>query len=80
MRKFRDREKVVRGLKSDESPLLKGIQIYHNFVKPHESLEGKAPADKCGITIEGHNKWLTTIQNSSLKVTKVNSEKHEPAR
>ena len=28
---IRDREKVVRGLKKEDSPLLTGYQIYHNY-------------------------------------------------
>ena len=30
-------------------------------------LDGKTPAEKCGIKIEGNNKWLTLIQNASKK-------------
>jgi len=29
------------------------------------SLEGKTPAEKCGMEIKGNNKWLTLIQNAS---------------
>lgn len=61
---FRDREKVVRGLKKEESPLLSGYQIYHNYVRPHMGLDGKTPSEACGIKIEGDNKWLTLIQNA----------------
>jgi putative transposase len=61
----RDREKVMRGLKQEATPILKGYQIYHNYIRPHEALEGKTPADACGISIEGRNKWLTLIQNAS---------------
>lgn len=63
----RDREKVVRGLKKKDSPLLKGYQLYHNYLRPHMALDGKTPAEKCGIKIEGDNKWLTLIQNASQK-------------
>jgi len=28
------------------------------------SLDGKTPADKVGIKIEGNNKWITLIQNA----------------
>ena len=28
-------------------------------------LEGKTPAEACGIKIEGKNKWKTLIQNAS---------------
>ncbi|MDE1829273.1 MAG: DDE-type integrase/transposase/recombinase [Thaumarchaeota archaeon] len=61
---FRDREKVVRGLKKDDSPLIDGYQIYHNYIRPHMSLDGKTPSEVCGIKIEGDNKWLTIIQNA----------------
>jgi transposase-like protein len=64
---IRDREKVVRGVKKEESPLLTGLQIYHNYVRPHMGLDGKTPADLAGIQVEGENKWLTLIQNASLK-------------
>jgi len=30
------------------------------------SLEGKIPAEKCGVKIEGDNKWKTLIQNASI--------------
>jgi transposase-like protein len=61
---IRDREKVVRGLKKNESPLIDGYQIYHNYIRPHMSLEGKTPSEMAGIKVEGDNKWITLIQNS----------------
>jgi putative transposase len=61
----RDREKVIRGLKKADTPILKGYQIYHNYMRPHEGLDGKTPAEVCGISIEGENKWVTLIQNAS---------------
>ena len=62
---FRDREKVFRGLKNDDSPAIAGIQLYHNYVRPHMSLDGDTPADRAGIKITGNNKWITLIQNAS---------------
>lgn len=64
---IRDREKVVRGLKKKDSPLLKGYQLYHNYVRPHMGLNGLTPAEACGVKIEGDNKWLTLIQNASRR-------------
>jgi hypothetical protein len=29
------------------------------------ALDGKTPADKAGIEIQGDNKWITLIQNAS---------------
>jgi putative transposase len=62
----RDREKTMRGPKKMDTPILKGYQLYHNYIRAHEALDGKTPAEKCGIKIEGRNKWLTLIQNSNL--------------
>lgn len=62
---IRDREKTMRGLKKKRTVILQGYQIYHNYIRPHESLDGKTPAEMCGISIEGKNKWLTLIQNAS---------------
>jgi transposase-like protein len=61
---IRDREKVTRGLKRADTPILKGYQLFHNYIRPHEALQGQTPADRCGIKVEGENKWLTLIQNA----------------
>ena len=62
---IRDREKTMRGLKKTDTQILKGYQIYHNYVRPHEALDGKTPAEACGIVVEGQNKWKTLIENAS---------------
>jgi transposase-like protein len=64
---IRDREKTMRGLKTMKTDVFNGMQLYHNFIRPHEALEGKTPASACGIQIEGKNKWITLIQNASKK-------------
>jgi putative transposase len=61
----RDREKVMRGLKRTDTAVLKGYQLYHNYFRSHEALNGKTPAEKCGIIIEGQDKWKTVIENAS---------------
>jgi transposase-like protein len=66
---IRDREKTMRGLKTKDTPILTGYQIFHNYVRPHEGLDGKTPAEACGITVQGKNKWLTLIQNASRSTT-----------
>ena len=65
----RDRKKTMRGLKMTDTPILSGYQIFHNYVRPHEGLNGKTPAEACGIKIEGENKWKTLIQNASAQKT-----------
>ena len=62
---IRDREKTMRGLKKKDTTILEGMQLYHNFIKPHMGLEGKTPAEACGIQVNGENKWITLIQNAA---------------
>lgn len=73
----RDREKVMRGLKKPDTPILTGYQIFHNYFRPHEGLKGQTPADRCGIKVEGENKWITLIQNASHD-PKVNRSIYDP--
>ena len=62
---IRDRERVMRTLEKTDSPILKGMEIYHNYVRPHMALKGKTPAERAGIEVKGMNKWLTLIQNAA---------------
>jgi len=62
---IRDREKTMRGLKINKTEILKGMQLFHNYIRPHEGLDGKTPSEAAGITVEGENKWKTLIQNAS---------------
>ena len=64
---IRDREKVMRGLKKKDTPILKGYEIFHNYIRPHMALDNKTPAQACGIEINGKNKWITLIQNASRR-------------
>ena len=76
---IRDREKTFRGLKSADTPILKGYQIFHNFVRGHEALQGKTPAEVAGIKVEGDNKFLTLIQNAKIaQGPKFDSNKESP--
>ena len=65
----RDREKVMRSLKKPDTSILTGYQIYHNYMRPHEALDGKTPADACGIEVQGENKSMTLIENASRRRT-----------
>ena len=43
---IRDREKTMRSLKKVDTPILKGMQIYHNYIREHQALkEKKTPAE-----------------------------------
>ncbi len=60
----RDREKTMRGLKVDETPIVDGHRLYYNYIRPHEVLNGKIPSEEAGVIIEGNNKWLTLIHKA----------------
>jgi putative transposase len=64
----RDREKVMRSLKKKNTPILTGYQLFHNYMRPHMALDGKTPAELCGIEIGGDNKWKTIIENAKKNV------------
>ena len=56
---IRDREKVFRGLKKMNTPVIDGLRVYYNFTKKHEALKGKTSAEASMIEIDGKNKWKT---------------------
>jgi putative transposase len=62
---------MMRGLKIKETSILKGMQNYHNFIKPREGLAGKTPSEACGMEIKGEDKWKTLIQNASMNVSSI---------
>jgi hypothetical protein len=55
----------MRSLKRDDTLILSGYQIYHNYIRPHEALQGKTPAELAGVKVEGSDKWMTIIQNAA---------------
>ena len=61
---IRDREKIMRSLKKDDSSIISGMQIHHNFIRSHMGIDGKTPSEEAGIKVEGSNKWITLIQNA----------------
>ncbi len=64
---IRDRERCMRTLEKSDTPIPRGMQIYHNYVRPHMALKGKTPSEAAGIKVEGENKWLTLIENAARK-------------
>jgi hypothetical protein len=47
----------MRSLKKEDTPILKGMQIYHNYIRKHQGLQEKmTPTEKARIQIEGENK------------------------
>ena len=61
----RDREKVVKGLKKEETPFIEGQEIFYNFVRKHMGLKGLTPAQASNVGFElGRNKWLGLIRKA----------------
>jgi len=41
------------------------LRIYYNFIKPHQALNGKTPAEKAKLALNlKDNKWLSLIKKS----------------
>ncbi len=60
---LRERVKVQRGWKTLKTPLAEGQRIHYNFVKPHQALDGKTPAQIAGVGVRG-NKWLELLKSA----------------
>lgn len=63
---IRERDKVLRGIKKDDSPIIEGIRNYYNFIRPHQTFDGKTPAEVANLNLElAQNKWLSLIRKSA---------------
>jgi len=75
----RERTKVMRGLDRDETAqtMMDANRIYYNYLRPHQALKGKTPAEKAGIDLklEG-NKWEGLIRQAK-RTPKVIKEKKD---
>ena len=56
----------MRGMDHKESAqtLMEALRIYHNYIRTHQGLDGRTPAEASGIKIEGVNKWMTLLRNA----------------
>ncbi len=65
---IREREKVMRSMKEDlpAQEIIDGFRAYYNFIRPHQALEGKTPAEEAGINLElGENRWMDLIRKAT---------------
>jgi hypothetical protein len=62
---IRDREKFMWGLKRPDTPILKGLRIYHNYIPEDEAIKEQTAARQAGIKVERKNKWKMLIENAS---------------
>ena len=73
---IREGLKTRRGLGNDKSAKIFAdlSRIHHNFVKPHQGLDGKTPAQAANIDLNlGNDKYLDLIKQAASKPNFVNS-------
>lgn len=64
--------KVMRALRTLESAPLDGQRIYYNHIRPHQALNGKAPAQAAGLELDfDGTKWLRLIQNAKSEKRRI---------
>ncbi len=73
---IREKLKTRRGLGNDESAqtFSELLKINHNFVKPHQGLKGKTPAQAAKIDLKlGNDKYLDLIKQAGTNPNFVNN-------
>lgn len=73
---IREKLKSRRGLGNDDSAqdFVELLKINHNFVKPHQGLDGKTPAQAANIDLNlGQDKYLDLIKQAGTKINFVNN-------
>ncbi len=74
---FKERNKVQRSIKKVDSATIEGQRTYYNYLRPHQALNGKTPAEVAGIKLDlGTNKWESLIKKSANH-PKVNKEEND---
>ena len=59
--------KKLWGFQNEETAQLSMIlfAIYYNFIRPHQALNGKTPAEVAGLDLElDENKWKSLIEKA----------------
>lgn len=50
--------------KKEESLTFRIVILHYNYIKPHNGIAYRTPAETAGIDIQSTDKWLTLIQNA----------------
>ena len=61
----RERFKVMRGFKSVDSIIPHGMMINYNFVRPHEGIDNKTPAQAVGAA-QNKMTWIDIFKNANI--------------
>lgn len=75
---LKDRIKPMRGLNEEETvrTLLEGWVVHYNYVRKHQSLNGKTPAEICGV--EGKDDWHTLVKDATKNLVEMERRLNEP--
>jgi len=52
----------------EDSAIIMGMQVHHNYIRPHQGLDGDTPADPAGTRITGENRRNAIIQNAAGRI------------
>ena len=65
---FKERYKVMRGLKNPATgfALVKGFNLHYNFLRPHEALGERTPAEAAGIRLPFEDGWANLIDWATI--------------
>ena len=68
---LKDRIKPMRELKDEETvrTLLEGWVVHYNYVRKHQSLNGRTPAQACGI--KGKDDWHTLVKEATKNIVEM---------
>ncbi len=69
---LRQRTKVMRGFHgciSSAQTLMKGFEIYYNWIRQHQGLKGLTPSDVAvpNIQLQNKNRWIDIIERGHRK-------------
>jgi transposase-like protein len=66
---LKDRTKVMRGLKSIETAMqfIDGYTAYFNFLRPHEALDGRTPAETANVKYDAKT-WVDVIRTAHPQI------------
>lgn len=72
---LKERTKVMRGLKDANSALAftDGFIAYYNFIRPHDALDSRTPAEEAGIKYDVKN-WTGVIRLGQIVKPEIISE------
>ena len=59
-----DRFRYTRDINKEESLIFRIVIIHYNYIKPHDGIAYKIPAEAAGIDMYGTGKWPRLIQNA----------------